>query len=1002
MDTNWMSRPRNSSVYKKGLDKFIDYIFKKEGVNSEITCPCNKCVNLKWVRRYDARTHILCDGFLKGYTIKTPISEPCDIPMKDAEDDMIGMMSDTHHWFDDNILETEDHSLPNKSAKKFYKGLESAKQELYPGCKNFFVLSFIVRLFHSKCIGKCNDKGFSMIIDTLREAFPEAAIPKSLYDLRKLIRDLGLGYEKIDACPNDYDEENLTANDHNKVPAKVLRYFPLIPRLQRLYMSSEAAASMRWHEEGRTKDGLLRHPADSPAWQTFDHNYPEFAKESRKVRLGLASDGFNPLGNMNNSHSTWPVVLIPYNLPPWMCMKKPYFMLTLLIPGPSALGNNIDVYLEPLVDELKMLWNHGVETYDSSTNSNFQMRAGMVWTISDFPAYANLSGWSTKGKLACPSYHKRTKSIRLRRSRKFVFMGHHRLLSKRHAYWKDKNSFDGTEELETKPTCLTGSDVLNELNGIEFKFGKLVKDNPVLQYNWKNRSIFFKLPYWKDNLIRHNLYVMHIEKNVCDSVIGTLMNLDVKTKDHLNGRYDLEEMGIRKELHPEVLENNKVYLPPACFSMNKKEKDRFCRMLKAMKVPDGYSANISRCIQLNPPKICGHKSHDNYILMQQLLLIYIRNSIPKHVHSVVIKLCRYSRRLCCKVLDPTELVQMENDIGIILCDMERIFPPSFFDIVVHLSFHLAYEDRIGGPVHYHWMYLIERYLTTLKSYVPNRSKPEGSISEGYLADECLAFCSLYFADNVETIHNKKSRNYDDGGKEDGLPIFSMSGRPIGARKMALLSLDRLANAHSYVLFNCSELESFRIEHLSILPRENKKERQHLIQRMHSNKIEKWFGKHVRKLHKQGVDGISEDLRHLANGPSEYVTTYKGYIVNGYRFQTKQTKKKRKQQIASQEDKEPFILASQAQQVFYVKDCVHKGWKVVIKTKPRDSYEMDAVTSLDDVETHLQSETGMGPQIDENVNIELVGEDIDGIVFDNITTTYTDTTEEHLEDDSIID
>ncbi|XP_071739124.1 uncharacterized protein [Rutidosis leptorrhynchoides] len=598
-------------------------------------------------------------------------------------------------------------------------------------------------------------------------------------------------------------------------------------------------------------------------------------------------------------------------------------------------------------------------------------------------------------------------------------MGHRRLLSKRHVYRKDKNLFDGTEELETKPTCLTGSEVLNELNGIdEFKFGKLVKDNPVL------------------------------------SVIGTLMNLDRKTKDHINGRYDLEEMGIRKELHPEVLENNKVYLPPACFSMNKKEKDRFCRMLKTVKVPDGYSVNISRCVQLNPTKIGGLKSHDNHILMQQLLPICIRNSLPKHVRSVVIKLCRYYRRLCCK-----------------LCDMERIFPPSFFDVIFHLSVHLAYEARIGGPVHYRWMYPIERYLATLKSYVQNRSKPEGSISEGYLADECLAFCSLYFADNVETIHNKKSRNYDDGGKEDGLPIFSMLGRPIGARKMALLSLDHLAKAHSYVFFNCSELESFRTEHLSILRRENKKERQHLIQRMHSNKFEKWFGKH---LHKQGVDGISEDLRHLANGPSEYVITYNGYIVNGYHFQTKQTEKKRKTQNSGvmleattnsfssvrdknpivgavtyygvlkeiielqygadkkvvmfrcdwisnglsqkedengftmlnfcrlKEDKEPFILVSQAQHVFYVKDCVHKGWKVVIKTKPRDSYEMDALTSLNDVKTHLQSETGMGPQIDENVNIELVREDIDGIVVDNITTTYTDTNEEHLEDDAIID
>ncbi|KAK3222454.1 hypothetical protein Dsin_009479 [Dipteronia sinensis] len=73
----------------------------------------------------------------------------------------------------------------------------------------------------------------------------------------------------------------------------------------------------------------------------------------RNVRLGLASDGFNPFGTMSISHNTWSVVLMIYNLPPWMCMKQPKFIMSLLIPGPSAPGNDIDVYLEPLIDELK-------------------------------------------------------------------------------------------------------------------------------------------------------------------------------------------------------------------------------------------------------------------------------------------------------------------------------------------------------------------------------------------------------------------------------------------------------------------------------------------------------------------------------------------------------------------------------------------------------------------------------------------------------------------------
>ena len=76
----------------------------------------------------------------------------------------------------------------------------------------------------------------------------------------------------------------------------------------------------------------------------FDKAHPEFAKEPRNVRLGLAANGFNPFGNMNLSYSMWPVVLVNYNLPPWLCMKDNNFMLTLLIPGPKSPGKDMDVF----------------------------------------------------------------------------------------------------------------------------------------------------------------------------------------------------------------------------------------------------------------------------------------------------------------------------------------------------------------------------------------------------------------------------------------------------------------------------------------------------------------------------------------------------------------------------------------------------------------------------------------------------------------------------------
>ena len=151
------------------------------------------------------------------------------------------------------------------------------------------------------------------------------------------------------------DEFNQSSKK-KKIPTKVLRYFPLKPRLQRLYMPSKTPSHMECHVDGCMRGEMMRHPVDSLASKNFDKVHPSFAQEPRNVRLDLASDGFNPFGNMSISYSMWPVVLIPYNLPPWMCMKQTFFMLSPLIPSLTAHGNDIDIYLQPLIDELNELW----------------------------------------------------------------------------------------------------------------------------------------------------------------------------------------------------------------------------------------------------------------------------------------------------------------------------------------------------------------------------------------------------------------------------------------------------------------------------------------------------------------------------------------------------------------------------------------------------------------------------------------------------------------------
>lgn len=176
-----------------------------------------------------------------------------------------------------------------------------------------------------------------MLLELLTDAFPLCEkLPVSNYQAKKIVKDLGLHYEKIDACKNDcviYYKELVNASrcptckvsrwkvnngKGKKIPWKFMRYFPPMLRLQRLFMSSKTATYMRWHSEKCVNDGILRHHADGEGWKSFDNIHKSFAIDPRNVRLGLATVGFNPFRNMNVSYSVWPMVLFPYNLPPWI------------------------------------------------------------------------------------------------------------------------------------------------------------------------------------------------------------------------------------------------------------------------------------------------------------------------------------------------------------------------------------------------------------------------------------------------------------------------------------------------------------------------------------------------------------------------------------------------------------------------------------------------------------------------------------------------------------
>ncbi|KAG8367020.1 hypothetical protein BUALT_Bualt16G0029000 [Buddleja alternifolia] len=398
MDKSWMTlEDRRRPEYENGVQQFLNFAYSSIQPGESIRCPCRKCNNVYFQNRGDVEADLLQYGIIRNYNtwvlhgeeLDESDDEEFDFDEEEDDDqvefdevnnsnprgnqneyaDIQSMLEDcytastTNSWRGDESLRNE-NAVPESESDKFMRLLRDADTELYPGCEKFTKLSFVVTLMHLKILSRWSNKSFSMLLEILKKALP-----------------------------NDGEKKR------NKIAQKVLRYFPLKPRLQRLFISKKTAEDMRWHKEKCENDGVLRHPADAGEWKEFDKTHESFAQDPRNVRLGLATDGFNPFSNMSLSHSTWPVILLPYNLPPWKCLKAPFFILSMLIPGPTSPGNDIDVFLEPLIDELKDLWDHGVETYDASTGTNFNLRAAILWTIHDFPGYGIISGWSTKGYL---------------------------------------------------------------------------------------------------------------------------------------------------------------------------------------------------------------------------------------------------------------------------------------------------------------------------------------------------------------------------------------------------------------------------------------------------------------------------------------------------------------------------------------------------------------------------------------------------------------------------
>ncbi|KAM3359181.1 hypothetical protein P3S68_022114 [Capsicum galapagoense] len=444
-----IGKPRNTPEYEHGLKQFPNFALMNAAVGNKIKCPCHLYYFQKWQTRDIVYAHLICKQFSQNYVTWVmhgesnvvnnspnleaihdilPSSNPIELLINEA---FQGLRHESININSSQVDGEEEMSndMPASNNTDFLELLRDGSQKLCDGSK-YSKLEFLLKLYHIKCLGGLSDKGMTMLLDLLRDAFDFVKLPSSFYDAKKTIKKLCLDYIKIDTCKHCHtsrwkpiknsgkDHAPDTSKKIKKKSAKILRYFPLKSRLQRLFMCSKTAEHMRWYGEDVKNDGILRH--------------------------------------------------------------------------------------------------------------------------------------SRKGK---------------------------------------------DMEERNPPKKLSESDILQQVKDIDVTFQKPVEMNDRRKRNrersrgesstqqWKKKIIFFQLSYWEFNPLPNNLDIMHIEKNVFDNVLYSMLNEIRKSKDHDKARKYLQDMGIRPDLWPDEKEESRL----AAFAIPTKKRAIFLKTLKNISVPDGYS-----------------------------------------------------------------------------------------------------------------------------------------------------------------------------------------------------------------------------------------------------------------------------------------------------------------------------------------------------------------------------------------------------------------------------
>ncbi|XP_074297861.1 uncharacterized protein LOC141628652 [Silene latifolia] len=338
MARTWMfDAKRGDPEYDAGLTGFYSFVRENVTNTSIMACPCDMCLNMSYMSLSDVKIHLQKRNFNPKYRrwtfngesriIKGGIGEGINLQFSEMEketcfnliekdsnsleDPDLGMNSESIDESDDNseniwgdffgdneeeqnssinvdeeIIDDDEDLNENdlEDISIVLDKLKDTEMPLYKSCKKYTKLASIVKLYNLKAKNGWSDKSFNDLLELVKDMLPEDnVLPNRTYEAKKILRGIGMKYEKIHACPI----------------AKNMRHARTV-QLIRLFANKEDAKLLTWHKTAKANDGKLRHPADGLEWKYIDSKYPEFGKEPRNLRLALSTDGMNPYGNLSS------------------------------------------------------------------------------------------------------------------------------------------------------------------------------------------------------------------------------------------------------------------------------------------------------------------------------------------------------------------------------------------------------------------------------------------------------------------------------------------------------------------------------------------------------------------------------------------------------------------------------------------------------------------------------------------------------------------------------